>query len=206
VLSSQWLFPSRDREEAVTKGKARGIILLSRRGKNEFPGEEKKNNETDYEKENEPVFSPRLGFDALKAALRWRRRGVCLDLQEEARMAAVAAVRIASEETVEAFGKARAMRPAKGGSFAGRALNRFGRVASHPTRFTGRRKHPIISMTTISSCILSNLGIHLHMPMPYSLWEPACPSATRVGVRRPGLFDNCIEHKSQAANAPPESG
>ena len=47
-----------------------------------------------------------------------------------------------------------------------------------------------LSMTTISPCILNNLTNYLHSPMPNSSWESACPSATRVGVRRPELFDN----------------
>jgi hypothetical protein len=48
----------------------------------------------------------------------------------------------------------------------------------------------IIAMTTISLCILNNLHICLHGPMSYSSWESACPSATRVGVQLPVLFEN----------------
>ena len=45
-------------------------------------------------------------------------------------------------------------------------------------------------VTTISPCLFNNLRKCLHNPMPYSSWESACPSAKRVGVRRPRLFDN----------------
>jgi hypothetical protein len=48
----------------------------------------------------------------------------------------------------------------------------------------------VFTMTTISLCILNNLRKYLHNPMSYSSWESACPSAWRVGVRRPVLFDN----------------
>jgi hypothetical protein len=49
---------------------------------------------------------------------------------------------------------------------------------------------PTFAMTTISPYIFNNLHIHLHSPMPNSSWEQACPSARRVGVRRPVIFDN----------------
>jgi hypothetical protein len=64
-----------------------------------------------------------------------------------------------------------------------RAVNRILDQAPDP-------QERIITMTTILSCILSSLQIYLHGPMPYSSWEQALPSATRVGVRRPRFFDN----------------
>jgi hypothetical protein len=57
------------------------------------------------------------------------------------------------------------------------------------------------SVTTILPFIFNNLRKHLLWPMSYSSWESACPSATRVGVRRPEFFDNCISRKRARPNS-----
>ena len=65
----------------------------------------------------------------------------------------------------------------------------------HAVLFSGdsdfrRLVEATLSMTTILLCIFNNLHFDLHNPMPDSSWEPASPSATRVGVRRPVVFHN----------------
>jgi hypothetical protein len=69
---------SNGRRRVVKNCNAYRIVLLSRRRKNELPGKEEKNGETNEEKKNEALLSSRLGSDALHAALRWLVPGIAL--------------------------------------------------------------------------------------------------------------------------------